>query len=310
MLANGSGLDVSDERVSELLVAAGAIQIDVGHLDVERFTLFNHQLIHRPAEYIEASTPRTKFAGGVWSATDLPGTQSIAPHNESSYRLAWPGRILFGCVQVPESGGETTLTDVQAVFDDLPRGLIEEFLKRDWLLVRNYHPGLGIGWQEAFSCESRDEVHRYCRTNDIDVEWLGDDALRTRQIRRAVARHPVTGSLLWFNHIVFWHPSSLAPRHREYLESEFGEEGIPFATYYGDGGVIPDAVIAEIRDAYTRNTMEYTWREGMLMLLDNMRVAHGRRPFTGQRKILVGMGDEIERWATSTFDVLNLSSST
>ncbi|WP_216214806.1 TauD/TfdA family dioxygenase [Amycolatopsis aidingensis] len=292
---DGAGLDISDERISELLLAAGAIEFDVVTLDVERFKAFKEQLIRRPAEYGEAATPRTAFAEGVWSATDLPGSQAIEPHNESSYRQAWPGRILFGCVQAPETGGQTTLTDVQGVLAVLPRNLVEEFQERDWLLVRNYQSGLGRTWQDAFSCNAPDDVHRYCRANEIDVEWPADDVLRTRQVRPALARHPVTGAELWFNHIVFWHASSLAPHVREYLEAEFGTEGLPFATYYGDGGVIPDVVVAEIREAYRRNTIEYSWREGMLMLLDNMRVAHGRLPFTGPRKILVGMGDEIER---------------
>ncbi len=299
LLPDGDGLDVSDHRIGELLTATGALQIDVGELDVDRFALFNQQLIRRPAAYREAATPRTQFAAQVWSATDLPGTQSIAPHNESSYRLVWPGRILFGCAEAAETGGETTLTDVQAVLDDLPPALVEEFEERGWLLVRNYQPGFGRTWQDAFSSDAREDVHQYCKDNDIDAEWLDDDVLRTRQVRSAVVRHPGTGARLWFNHIVFWHPSSLAPSHREFLEAEFGADGLPFATYYGDGGVIPAAVVAEIRAAYSRNTIAYPWRPGLLMLLDNMRVAHGRLPYTGTRRVLVGMGDEIERRTVS-----------
>lgn len=292
---DGDALKVSDERIAKLLLATGALQIDVRDLDVDRFAVFNRLLIRRPAEYREAATPRTQFADRVWSATDLPGTQSIGPHNESSYRLVWPGRILFGCVDAPETGGETLLTDVQSVHDDLPVELVEEFRRRDWLLVRNYQSGFGRDWRDAFSTDSPDDVDRYCRTNQIKADWPGDDVLRTRQVRHAVTAHPVTGASLWFNHVVFWHASSLEPSHREFLTSEFGEDGLPFATYYGDGGVIPDAVVAEIRNAYARNTIAYPWRPGMLMLLDNMRVAHGRRPYTGKRTILVGMGDEIER---------------
>jgi hypothetical protein len=31
------------------------------------------------------------------------------------------------------------------------------------------------------------------------------------------------------------------------------------------------------------------WRAGDLMLIDNVLVAHGRRPFTGSRRVLVAM---------------------
>lgn len=302
---DGLDLDVPDETVDKMLTRTGVLRIEVGSFDVEKFARFSSQLIRRPAAYREAATPRTEFADGVFSATDLPGSQAIEPHNESSYRLSWPGRILFGCAEAPATGGETTLTDVEAALADLPSDLVDEFLARDWLLTRTYHPGLGRTWQDAFDTRSRDDVHRYCRANDIDVEWVDDEVLRTRQVRRAVARHPGTGALLWFNHIAFWHPSSLAPRHRAYLESELGADGLPFSTAYGDGEEIPDEVVARIREALARNTVEHAWREGELLLLDNMRIAHGRRPFTGPRRVLVGMGDEIHRWATSTLDVLN-----
>lgn len=287
-------LPAVEDGIAGLLRECGAIEFDAGELSVERFEQFRDRLIARPGEYHEAATPRSTFAKGVWSATDLPANQGIDPHNESSYRLHWPGRIMFGCVRAPESGGETTLTDVRAVLAALPRDLVDEFRARRWRLVRNYHPGLGRTWQDAFSTQERADVMAYCQANDIEAEWRDGDLLRTRQVRPVTALHPETGEDLWFNHIAFWHASSLPARVREYLEDEFGPDGTPFGAYYGDGGVIPDDVVSTIRAAYRQATIDYRWRAGMLVLLDNMLVAHGRLPFTGERKILVGMGDDVD----------------
>jgi len=55
-------------------------------------------------------------------------------------------------------------------------------------------------------------------------EWVSDDHLRTRQVRPAITRHPVTGETVWFNHMAFWHVSSLEKDLRELLVSGYSEE--------------------------------------------------------------------------------------
>ncbi|CAM5231048.1 hypothetical protein SANTM175S_04757 [Streptomyces antimycoticus] len=37
--------------------------------------------------------------------------------------------------------------------------------------------------------------------------------------------------------------------------------------------------------------MDVDWHTGDLLLIDNMLVAHGRRPYTGTRRVLVAMSD-------------------
>jgi hypothetical protein len=110
-----------------------------------------------------------------------------------------------------------------------------------------------------------------------------------------VVRHPATRELSWFNHIAFYHVSSLAAEVRESLLSQFDEGDLPFNTYYGDGSAIEASVVEEIRDAYREETVEFSWREGDLLLLDNMLVGHSRKPFAGPREILVAMSEAVER---------------
>lgn len=49
---------------------------------------------------------------------------------------------------------------------------------------------------------------RPLRRARIQVEWKSADRLRTRAVRPAVTRHPVTGEALWFNHATFSHVST------------------------------------------------------------------------------------------------------
>jgi len=55
--------------------------------------------------------------------------------------------------------------------------------------------------------------------------------------------------------------------------------------------VIADAELDAVREAYRKATVLFSWQPGDLLLLDNMQVAHGRTPYTGNRKILVAMAD-------------------
>ena len=69
----------------------------------------------------------------------------------------------------------------------------------------------------------------------------------------------------------------------------FREEDLPYNTYYGDGTPIEDSVVAEIREAYRQERLEFPWRAGDILMLDNMLVAHGRNPYSPPRRVLVAM---------------------
>ena len=135
----------------------------------------------------------------------------------------------------------------------------------------------------------------YCRKAWVTATWKDEDYVRTQQIRPVIARHPRTHEEVWFNHAAFWHVSSLRPNVREELLRDYSEEGLPFNTYFGDGSRIEDEVVEELRQAYDAETVSFPWQRGDVLLLDNMLAAHGRAPFRGERKILVGMAEPVTR---------------
>lgn len=45
-----------------------------------------------------------------------------------------------------------------------------------------------------------------------------------------------------------------------------------------------------VRQAYHARELLFQWRRNDVLLLDNILAAHGRKPFTGERRILVAMG--------------------
>ncbi|MEV4950350.1 TauD/TfdA family dioxygenase [Streptomyces sp. NPDC053755] len=261
--------------------------------DAADFATARDALIARRAGYKEKATPRTDFGEGVFSSTDLPAAQPIRLHNENSYTLDFPGVLLFGCVTAPEEGGATTVGDMREALRLLPADLRDRFEKAGWLLVRNYSELAGLPWYKTFATEEKAVAEAYCDENTIGYEWLDDDSLVTRQRRSAIVTHPVTGERVWFNHFAFWNGRTLDPDVRDVLVETYGEEGLPFNTYLGDGTRLTDAEVDAVNEVYDRVTRRETWQRGDLMLVDNVLCAHGREAFKGDRKILVAMGEPV-----------------
>ena len=155
-------------------------------------------------------------------------------------------KLYFCCLKAPSRGGETPLADVRKVYEHIDPAIRDHFIEKGFQLVRNYNDGFGLRWQEVFQTEDKAEVEEFCRQNEIEVEWKGDDRLRTKQVRAAVRKHPVTGELVWFNHAAFYHHTTLDSEMRDALVTEFGEEGLPYNTCYGDGTPIEPEVAQHI----------------------------------------------------------------
>jgi alpha-ketoglutarate-dependent taurine dioxygenase len=163
------------------------------------------------------------------------------------------------------------------------------------MYARNYGSKIDLSWQTAFQTTDRAEVEEYCRNAPIDFEWLEGDRFRTRQVRESVAAHPKTGEVVWFNQAHLFHMSNLEEDVRESLQATFEADELPRNAYYGDGSVISDDELDQVREAFRKATVLFPWQHGDVLLLDNMLVAHGRTPYTGDRKILVAMADPLNR---------------
>ena len=267
---------------------------------VGRFERLAAAVSPRLIEYRERSSPRVQVSKCIYTSTEHPAEERIEMHSEHSYSFKWPMKIWFACLKPAERGGETPVASNRDVFAALDRAVVERFIAKKVMYVRNYADGVGLSWQTAFQTTSQLAVEDYCRCAHIDCEWLGPSRLRTSQVRDAVLQHPRTGDMVWFNHVNIYNTSTVPQHIRESLMNVFDEEDLPFNVHYGDGSPIEDGVLAEIRDAYDRHRTLVSWKAGDVLLLDNMLVAHGREPFVGDRKVLVTMTDPYESTAAAS----------
>jgi len=277
------------------LLKAGAILFrGFGVTNATDFQDFIEACDGAPMEYRERSSPRREVTDPIYTSTDHPAHQSIFPHNEHSYSRRFPMHLYFWCDQPAEAGGATPLVDCRRVLQRIP-GCIRDRFENKWMYVRNFGSGCGLDWPEAFQTHDRTEVERYCRDHDIEFEWIGGNRLRSRQVRPVTIRHPKSGDLLWFNHATFFHVSTLDESLQISLRASFAEADLPNNTYYADGSPIEPEVLDELRNAYTSEIVSFPWQRGDVLLVDNLLVAHGRNPFRGARRVLVGMAEPFER---------------
>jgi alpha-ketoglutarate-dependent taurine dioxygenase len=256
--------------------------------DLERAGGIVAALAGPPLEYRERSSPRTAVADRLYTSTDHPADQVIGLHNENSYQQRFPRFLVLCCLAPATSGGATTLADTRAVLRRLDRDDVERFATLGARYLRNHRPGLGLPWQEVYGTASRAAVEEHCAAAGIDLEWT-PDGLRTWQRRPALARHPATGERVWFNHVTAFHVSSLAPDVRRALLRTTAPEDLPQQSYFGDGSAIPDRVLDRVRAAYAAERAAPVWERGDVLLVDNLLCAHGREPYTGDRRVVVAM---------------------
>jgi alpha-ketoglutarate-dependent taurine dioxygenase len=256
---------------------------------VDGFERFIKAIADELLEYSYQSTPRNAVAGQIYTSTEYPAVQTIPLHNEMAYAHSWPMKIWFYCLTPAEQGGETPIADSRKVFARIDPKIRERFIEKKVMYVRNYGEGLDLSWPTVFQTTDRLQVEAYCRQAGIEFEWRERDCLRTRQVCQAAAMHPRTGEWVWFNQAHLFHVSNLEPAVREALSSTYKEEDYPRNAFYGDGSPIESETLADIREAYAQETIVFPWQAGDVLMLDNMMMAHGRKPFAGARRVVVGM---------------------
>lgn len=241
-------------------------------------------------KYVGGDSPRTALTERIYTSTEYPSHLHIPHHHEMSYASEWPDRLFFLCSEAAEQGGETPLADGRRVLRAIDPVIRERWREKGVCYVRNLHGGWGMGksWQETFETTARDEVERHCRDAGIEFSW-NDDTLSLRERRAAIVSHARTGDRVWFNQAHLWHVSSLGERKQRAMLKMMGEDELPQHALHGDGSPIDPADLDAVRAAYAGVEIVFPWRRGDLLLLDNVLVAHGRRPFKGSRRLLTAM---------------------
>jgi len=242
--------------------------------------------------YVDGNSPRTKLSGNVYTSTEYDKSQRITMHNELSYSAAWPNKLYFSCLIPAESGGETLLADSRLILQLMNPAIVAEIKAKGICYIRNLHGGAGMGpsWQDTFETNEKARVEAYCKANNTTYEWRPNNALRVKQFSKGIISHRQTGEPVWFNQIDQFHPSHLGSELYEILQSIYEDpDEFPLNVQFGDGTPISDSLVKEIMETIDRAVVAPQWNTNEFLVVDNELAAHGRNPYTGERKVLVSM---------------------
>jgi alpha-ketoglutarate-dependent taurine dioxygenase len=215
-----------------------------------------------PVAYRFGQSPRTRLYRRVYTASEYPAQHEVPLHHELSY-LPDPPQLIFFFAELP---GTILIGDGAAIAERIGSEICSVFQRRGVRYRKRMHAGVGPGksWQQHFETTDRDEVEIFLRDCGARFEW------RAGELAVEIDR-PAMVDRIWFNQVTLWH----------------GRD--PLHATFADGGEIPGQMIAEISRALEACAIEVPLGRADLLALDNRLIAHGRRAFSGERRILVAM---------------------
>lgn len=236
--------------------------------------------------YENRSTPRKEVTKEVFTSTEYPSDASIPLHNENSYTHKFPRFLYFFCLKNSSEGGETPLANSASIYSSLDKSVRQLFEQHAVSYIRAFGD-VDLPWPEVFGTHDKCEVSQYCIDNHIEFRW-DQDKLTIKETRPAVIAHPESNRRIWFNQAHLFHHTNLASAGEELLRI-YGVNNLPRNACLGNGEPIDSEALSHIRETLDKNQFVFEWKPSDLLFLDNLSMAHGRRPYKGIRKILVSM---------------------
>lgn len=249
--------------------------------------------IHRKIlNYEEASTPRSKIKGKVYTSTQISPQVEIPIHNEMSYASKFPQNLWFYSNKVAEKGGQTTIANSKKIYDEIDSEIKKDFEKNKIMYIRRYGYGLDLTWSRAFNTKNKNKVSAYCKKNKIKFKWIDKEKLITWKINNFSIFNPIIKSKIWFNQAHLFHKSNYDNKTTLLFNKVLGKNYFPRDTKFGNGKDIPLNHLKKIRRVLEKNSVNVNWKESDILIINNMLISHGRRKYTGKRKVFVVMTND------------------
>jgi len=280
---NASGLDAQAAKHGAILFRDFPVKSDLDFdAFIEAFGFPNFKY-----EDSLSNAVRKNRTERVFTANEAPPEVDIYLHHEMAQTPIYPSKLLFFCEQAAETGGATPLCRSDVLFDRL-REKAPQFARdceEKGLLYRNVMPssddaqsGMGRSWQSTFSVTTKEEAEAALEKLGYTGEWLEDDCLLATTPVLPAVRDLGDGRKSFFNQLIAafkgWKDQRNDPSK---------------AITFGDGSPLDPADANLAADLAEEITFDVPWQTGDVALVDNYVAMHGRRTFTGTRKVLASL---------------------
>ena len=294
----GDGNQMTESFIVENLDELYGIYADVGIVlfrnfskpDTASLERVSKLLLGKSIEQLGNYTERKKVSEVVYTATIKHKNDCIPMHSENAYFREFLRSMLFYSKKVAESGGKTPLACLKKVTSSVPDDIKNRVAEQGVMYVRRSGVLPGQDWKSVYPGFTKQELTEHLQQQGIEVDWNGD-TLTTHCRLPGLLDHPNTGEKLWFNALCSSNSYVVPSAVREYLVREFGESNLPTDTFYGNGDHLPFEDFSQIKNAYDSNKFSFSWQPEDLLWVDNLRYAHGRDSYVGERELLVIQGN-------------------
>lgn len=289
------------DQLARLLLRHGAIRFrGFGLLTSQDFDQFLSAFPPFDHGYSGGTSQRSGVVGRVMESTVAPPDRVIPIHQEMAYTKNFPKRLAFFCEVSAPVGGETPICDMRRLHRNLPPRLRDNVERHGLMLHRYFRapeaqtgvPELDIvhrSWHDTFSTNDPAEAERQLALLDSQYEWI-DGGIHIWEQSAGFTVHPQGGDRVWFNPVGGFNFSRevIGDRMRGLYDLHYGNDRrLPFWVTYGNGDPIDPTDLSALYPATEEATVSLPWREGDVMLLDNIYAGHGRNTYEGDRKIRV-----------------------
>ena len=287
-----SWVSENKERFISKLEETGAILFsDSPVKDAKEFDYFVSMFNLKAFTYNQSlsNAVRINKTDKVFTANEAPKEVEIFLHHELAQTPFYPKYIFFLCTSASQVGGETPICRSDHLYSTMLKqdpGLMKKF--EDFGVIYNsimpngdeLDSGQGRSWQKTLGAVTKAAAEKKIRDLGYSCEWIEKDCLAVKTRVFQAIKTLTDGNKSFFNQVL---AASLGWKNKSSL-------GLP-PVAFGNGDWISEASIRRMSDAARSLTLVRKWSAGDILMVDNHRVMHGRRPFSGNkpREVLVSL---------------------
>ena len=225
----------------------------------------------------------------VFTANEAPKEVEIFLHHEMAQTPTYPKKIFFFCRSAANKGGETPLCRSDDLYEALLRedkNLIDRFEDLGVIYTSimtsedEFMSGQGRSWQRTLGVTSRDEAEIKLANLGYSWDWIEENNLSVTTRTFKAIKELAEGKKSFFNQVI---AASLG-----WIKNSKNQVS---PVRFGNGDEIEQSHIELITDLAESLTLLRSWQDNDILIIDNYRVMHGRKPFSGQknREVLVSL---------------------
>jgi len=244
-------------------------------------------LINFPYDESLSNAVRVNKTSRVFTANEAPPSATILLHHEMAQTPVYPSRLFFFCEKAAETGGATPICRSDVLWEKLAaqRPQFARDCQAKGLRYSNVMPaendamsGMGRSWQSTLRATTRAQAERRLAGLGYSWQWLPDGALRATTPVLPAVRELSDGRKSFFNQLIAaamgWKDTRNDP-----------SKSITF----GDGTSLDRDAVMEATRLGEELSFDVPWQNGDVALVDNYVVMHGRRTFSGIRRVLASL---------------------